>query len=66
MSKILPKIPKDCLVLVCKIGQKEKCCRYILAGKDGFECGKNTCYKDLIDNQINSMVAKGDNCNGLK
>ena len=59
-------ISEETLINVCKIGQGKDCCRYILSDINGFECGKHTDFKELIDNRINNMVAKGDNCEGLK
>lgn len=53
---------------ICKIGQGNECCRYILGGNNGFECGKHSKLKKEIDDRVNSnfMIAKGDNCEGLK
>lgn len=61
-------IDKDTLKNICKIGQNEKCCRYLLCGSNGFECGKHSELKEALDNRVNLnlMVAKGDNCKGLK
>ena len=50
---------------ICKINQGANCCRYISCSKDGFECEKNSAMKNIIDSNINNMVAKGDNCKGL-
>lgn len=58
-------INDETLKNICKLGQKEKCCRYILCTPNGFECGKNTSLKSTIDENVNNMTAKGDNCNGL-
>lgn len=63
MSKI---IPKETLKNVCKIGQGKDCCRYITCGPNGFECEKHTSLKKTLDNSVSHMVAKGDNCEGLK
>lgn len=49
---------------VCKIGQREKCCRYLIMGQDGFECAKETSLKTTIDLRVNTMNAQGDNCVG--
>jgi len=47
---------------ICRIGQGEECCRYLVCGSDGFECGKlNHSIKAAIDKR-NDMVAKADNC----
>jgi hypothetical protein len=53
----------------CKIGQGVECCRYVMVGKNGFECLKNIPKaKKLIDEQIKnrSDFPKGDNCNGYE
>ena len=61
------KISTETLKNVCKIGQGEKCCRYILCSPNGFECGKLSNQKEILDNhvELNLMTAKGDNCKGL-
>lgn len=49
---------------VCKIGQGAECCKYLLLGSGGFECGKLTA-KETIDKLWNSTKnAQGDNCEG--
>jgi hypothetical protein len=50
----------------CKIGQAEKCCRYLVVGGDGFECLKLTDQKPVIDYKVRSgsFTSKGDNCLG--
>jgi len=52
---------------VCKLGQKEATCRYLMAGPAGFECAKNTkIARALIDARVEAgdFVAQGDNCDG--
>lgn len=50
---------------VCKIGQDEKCCRYLVAGSGGFECAKDEIgLKNTIDLRVETMNAKSDNCVG--
>lgn len=51
---------------ICKIGQKDKCCRYLVASGRGFECAKHTELKDHLDERVltDSIVAQGDNCEG--
>jgi hypothetical protein len=51
---------------ICKMGQKEQCCRYLTCGVDGFECEKNGPFKKTIDSRAPYMTAKGDNCKGMK
>lgn len=49
---------------VCKIGQKAACCKYLVMGHLGFECGKLIPeIKKELDRQ-KDMVAKSDNCEG--
>ena len=59
-------IPNKTLQDICKIGQGADCCRYVLCGPSGFECCKLTKSKESIDNNIDTMTAKGDNCKGLE
>lgn len=49
---------------VCKIGQGSLCCRYLVMGTEGFECGRMSGMEEVIDNRIHSMTAKGNNCGG--
>lgn len=50
---------------VCKIGQGRECCRYVVGGPGGLECGKLTpSLKAAIDQRAESMVAQSDNCPG--
>jgi hypothetical protein len=51
---------------VCKLGQGNACCRYLVIGPMGFECVKNTDMKDYLDARVamETMVARADNCEG--
>ena len=52
---------------VCKIGQGAECCKYLLAGQEGFICGKITeGWKAVVDDNWakNAHVSQGDNCEG--
>ena len=52
---------------VCKIGQREKCCKYLVMSPDGFECMKvSESNKKVIDDAWakDEHVAQGDNCDG--
>ena len=50
---------------VCKIGQGKECCRYLILGAKGFECGKvNPEEREMLDRRKGRMVAQGDNCEG--
>ena len=51
---------------VCKAGQGNACCRYLVIGPMGFECVRGTDMKDYLDARVamETMVARGDNCEG--
>jgi hypothetical protein len=51
---------------ICKAGQGNACCRYLVIGPMGFECVKSTDLKDYLDARVamETMVARGDNCEG--
>lgn len=52
---------KEHLTTVCKLGQKQARCRYLVFGKEGFQCVKvDPKAKGFIDS-----MAKGDNCPGF-
>lgn len=51
---------------VCKIGQGQDCCRYLVCGPNGFECHKVGSLKGAIDSRALYMTAKGSNCKGVK
>lgn len=59
------KLTKEYVNDVCKIGQQEQCCRYLLFGADGFECGKTGPLKGVIDSKVMYMSAQADNCEGV-
>lgn len=50
---------------ICKIGQGNECCRYLIIG-NGFECAKGTDLQQHLDLRVKtlSITARGDNCNG--
>lgn len=49
---------------VCKIGQGHQTCRYIVAGQDGITCAKLTPMSVTLELRGNTMVARGNNCEG--
>ena len=53
---------------ICKLGQAEDCCRYLMVGGNGFECAKLTKLKKTIDKKVKSGIfkAQGDNCDGIE
>lgn len=61
----LPAISKEHLP-VCKMGQGEECCRYLVMAP-GFSCAKKTSLAGTIDTRVflEQMTARGDNCEGL-
>ena len=59
------EITKEYLEEVCKIGQMEDCCRYILVDPTGILCGKDSpTMKSVLDKRVPRRTAKGDNCSG--
>ena len=57
---------KDHVKNVCKMGQRNECCRYLTIGSGGFECAKHTSLKSVLDIRVatETIVARGDNCEG--
>jgi hypothetical protein len=54
---------------ICKLGQGEECCAYLVCGANGFECAKNyPVFKETIGERVRNgmMNAKGDHCDGYK
>lgn len=60
-------IYEDTLKNICKIGDGENTCRYIMRGKDNYLCIKNSIIQISIDKNVEKgvMVAIGDNCSGI-
>ena len=58
-------IPEEHLRAVCKIGEGNKCCRYI-GFSDGWACLKHSSLKETLDARVwsKTMNARGDNCDG--
>lgn len=53
---------------VCKIGQGNACCRYLVMGGGGFECAKHSSLRNVLDERVKSKTinAQGDNCPGYE
>lgn len=53
---------------VCHIGEGALCCRYLAGGPNGLECLKHTSLALELDLRasLGTMVARGDNCEGLQ
>lgn len=63
------KIDDDYLNNICKIGNKNNTCRYILMSSEGqFVCAKHTKMRQVLDELVEkeSIEARGNNCQGLK
>ena len=60
------RISNEHLREVCRIGQGNDCCRYLICGKNGFQCSKHSNLKSHLDAMVTStkMTAQGDNCDG--
>ena len=41
---------------VCRLGKGEECCAFLVAGRDGFECGRG---HESIYNTIQGRIARG-------
>lgn len=55
------------LTTVCGLGKLSKCCRYLMCGSSGWECGKGTPeIREEIDRKVKAgeFNARGDNCDG--
>jgi len=53
---------------VCRIGQREACCRYLTMGAAGWNCEKLTALRATIDRKVaaGEFTAQGDNCEGVE
>ena len=51
---------------ICKAGQGNACCRYLVIGTRGFECVKQSDMREYLDARVamETMVARADNCPG--
>lgn len=60
-------VDKEFAIRVCKMGQANLCCRYLVCGSKGFECAKHTSLKEALDRRVleKSIHARGDNCEGV-
>jgi len=66
MTDISFKLTDKHIKHVCKIGKKEKTCRFLALG-ELFSCEKFGSLGCTINDRVkeNKMVARGDNCDGL-
>jgi hypothetical protein len=51
---------------LCKMGQGDTCCAFLVAGRNGFACAKGTDMAGHIHYRLaeGTMNAKGNNCSG--
>lgn len=67
MEQTLPRIDDEHAINVCKVGQREACCRYLSLAEGGWSCQKLTgSMRELIDRRFaeGRTKSKGDNCDG--
>lgn len=52
---------------VCRPGEQERTCRYLVSSTKGIECAKLTELKYTLDRRVkeNKFIARGDNCDGM-
>jgi len=43
------EIPRKYINETCRIGQLDKCCRYLTCGSEGFSCEKHSEFKNILD-----------------
>lgn len=51
---------------LCRIGQADRCCIFLVASPRGFECAKGSSLEAVLlaRRDAGTMVARGDNCDG--
>lgn len=56
------------LMTVCRFGQGEDCCAFLMIGGDGPVCAKGSNIEPVIRHKLNEGTthAKGDNCGGWR
>jgi hypothetical protein len=62
----LEKLTEEHVKLTCRPGTGAETCRYLTMGAAGWSCEKHTSLADQLDQRVakESMVARGDNCEG--
>lgn len=67
MNELKNPLSEEHIQNVCKIGQGNDCCRYLVAGSSGIECAKHSSLKKILDDRADAkqMVAQADNCEGV-
>jgi hypothetical protein len=67
MENILTNPGDEHFKTVCKVGQGNDCCRYLVASVDGIQYAKHSSLKAHLDDRAakKEMVAISDNCEGV-
>ena len=62
----LTQVPENQRKELCKMGQGEKCCSFLVINMDGFACGKGSDLEPILSQRrsLKQMRALGDNCSG--
>jgi hypothetical protein len=57
----------DRTIDVCRRGQGELTCRYLVLGGGGFRCAKRSYLAPVLDERVSrgEIGARGDNCEGV-
>ena len=58
-------LSKDYVEKICKLGQGEKCCAFLMKSLGGdFACAKGSSIESVIRERLGqgTMISKGDNC----
>jgi len=70
VSKILSPRPSPVIISeetskeICKRGQGEDCCRYLMNNGGNWNCGKGSNFEAMINEKAGTMSAKSNNCSG--
>lgn len=64
MSSDAPALIPAAHLPICKMGQGAECCRYLVFSSD-FACAKRSSVAATIDARVETMNARGDNCDGI-
>ena len=56
---------KEFMEKVCGLGRCEGCCKFLIGGSGGFECGKASPELREFIEKKEGMTARGDNCGGF-
>lgn len=57
-------MPMSRVRTVCRLGEGERCCIFLIASALGFYCAKGTSLEESLRLRRPTMTAHGDNCSG--